>query len=278
MGFLRNLAALAANEAVNKVTQRTAKTETQPVMQVRKDAPVMSFQGDHTATVYTYDPAPLKGTRKGSVFDVDVLPGRRVLVRKDDFMDYRSNPDMPVVARNGVPFGAISDRYDYFRDLADMGYAVRLKARRLGMYDEKVPEIELMVPDSAELRRWWNACRFFGQIYYFEYAKTHLVAVNVNETDGDFSGFSDVVRGSMTFERIPWKSKGTKTPQRIAVDCMGHRILIASHGWPAYDVISRNMSNEILACGMKRKKSEYNAGYFWRVYIMFSGTKKVVSG
>ena len=268
MGFLKNLATLAVSQAVDRVVQQRPQ-------QMLSQAPVLRFHGDHRATVYTYDPTPLKGTRKGSVFDVDVMPGRSVLTRVDDgFVVAQSTPDMPAMAYNGMPFGSISDSFSYFRELADMGYAVKIQARRLGMYDDKVPEIELMIPDTAELRRWWNACRFFGRVCYFEYAQTHLVSVTVNETDGDFSGLPDVVRGGMSFEYLPWKSKSTKTPMRIAVDCMGRRIFVASHGWPAYEVISRNTGNEVMACGMERKKSEYNAGYYWRVYILFSDSRR----
>lgn len=273
MGFLKNLAALAAHEAVGRVAQRAESNslQNQQGSSAQSSAPVLYFHGEHEMPIYTYDPTPLRGTRKGSVFDIDVLPGRQVLSRMDDgFLVAQSTPDMPVVAYNGKPFGAISDRFSYFRELAEMGYSVQVKAKRLGMYDDKVTEMELMIPDTAELRRWWNACRFFGQVCYFEYAQTHLVSVTVNETDGDFSGLPDVVRGGMSFEYVPWKSKGTKTPMRIAVNCMGRRIFVASHGWPAYEVISRNMGNEVMACGMERKKSEYNAGYYWRVYILFS--------
>lgn len=114
------------------------------------DKTPLLLAGDEERTIYTYDPAPLRGTRKGSKFEVDVVTRHTSLVSPLGG-SWDSSDGGVALAYNGRVFGMTNALAKTLRDLDARGYAVRLGAERVGMFEGSIPEIVLRIPDPEEI-------------------------------------------------------------------------------------------------------------------------------
>lgn len=127
------------------------------------------LEGDCERTVYTYDGAPLKGTRKGSVFYADVVTRRVKLTSTLNGAVWDTGQNGGVaLALNGKVFGTTNTLDKTFRKLVDRGYSIKVKVKRLGMYDVGTPEVVMMIPDPDEIMAWVDACEELGREIPFD--------------------------------------------------------------------------------------------------------------
>ena len=131
-------------------------------------ASILTLEGDEERTVYTYDGAPLKGTRKGSKFYVEVVTSPVHLHSEATGSDWDGSTGGVALAYNGRVFGMTGALEKTFREIAAAGYWIRIKAKRVGMYCEGIPEIVLMIPDPAEIFLWRDACKGLGREVPFD--------------------------------------------------------------------------------------------------------------
>lgn len=128
----------------------------------------LTLEGDSERRVYTYDGTPLKGTRKGSVLFADVITEPTRLHSDVTGSEWNSSDGGVALAVNGTPFGMTSTLEKTFKELAEAGYDVKVKVKRLGMYCEGIPEMVMMIPDPSELFHWRDACHVLGREVPFE--------------------------------------------------------------------------------------------------------------
>lgn len=127
------------------------------------------LDGDCERTVYTYDGAPLKGTRKGSVFYADIVTRRVRLTSTLNGAVWDTGRDGgTALSLNGKVFGATNTLDETFRKLVDRGYSIKVKVKRLRMYDVGIPEVVMMIPDPNEIMAWADACEELGREIPFE--------------------------------------------------------------------------------------------------------------
>lgn len=182
MGFLKSLFRATKKKETTKKKEAAKKNSApkhepthtpkehgpQKAPSARKCIYTLTLEGDSERRVYTYDGAPLKGTRKGSVFYADVITEPVSLHSDVTGSDWDSSSGGVALAVNGMLFGMTSTLERTFKELAEAGYAVKVKAKRLGMYCEGIPEIVLMIPDPNEVFHWRDACRGLGREVPFE--------------------------------------------------------------------------------------------------------------
>ncbi len=127
------------------------------------------LEGDEERNVYTCDGAPLKGIRDGSVFYVDVVTTPVVLKSTLTGLIWNSATDKGVaLAYDGRPFAFTGAMQTAFRELAQEGYSVKVKAKRLGMYDKGIPLVVILLPNRNEVNHWRNACKALGRYIAFD--------------------------------------------------------------------------------------------------------------
>lgn len=153
--------------------QRPQSVPANPVAPAREAKPqkerVLTLEGDEERTAYTYDPAPLKGTRKGSTFYADVVFRRTRLTSPSTGGTWDTATDGGVaLARDGRLFGMTNTLAETFRELDKLGYSVRVKVKRLGMYDRVIPEVVLKIPHPSEIFFWRDGCAGLGREVPFE--------------------------------------------------------------------------------------------------------------
>ena len=177
MGFFASLFRLAkpaadhprpaqAKEKEEPASQKNARPTTQPTSfadERRTCCEELVLEGDEERTAYTYDGAPLKGTRKGSEFYVEVVTSPVYLYSKVTGSDWDGSAGGIALAYNGRPFGITNALSSTLREISAVGYRIRIKAKRVGMYCEGIPEIVLMIPEPDEIFLWRDACRALGR-------------------------------------------------------------------------------------------------------------------
>lgn len=177
MGFFASLLRLAkpaakhsrttkAKATKESASRKDARPTTQPPSfadERRTCCEELVLEGDEERTAYTYDGAPLKGTRKGSEFYVEVVTSPVYLYSKVTGSDWDGSAGGIALAYNGRPFGITNALSSTLREISAVGYRIRIKAKRVGMYCEGIPEIVLMIPEPDEIFLWRDACRALGR-------------------------------------------------------------------------------------------------------------------
>lgn len=161
----------ASKTAKGQSSRMEAEPSTQPALadeRKRSYCRELVLEGDEERTVYTYDGSPLKGTRKGSRFYVEVVTSRVRLYSKATGSDWDGSTGGVALAYNGQPFGMTNALDNTLREIDAAGYRIRIKAKRVGMYCEGIPEIVLMLPDPDEIFLWRDACKGLGREVPFE--------------------------------------------------------------------------------------------------------------
>lgn len=123
---------------------------------------VFESDNDIVDAVYTYYPQPLKGTRKGSVMYADVITEPVLLKSSTSGMTWNTAEEGVALAVNGLVFGATNVLSEVFKDLAQKGYAIKVKVKRVGMYDRNIPLMVMQI-NPSEIRVWRAACDHLGR-------------------------------------------------------------------------------------------------------------------
>lgn len=110
--------------------------------------PLVVPEGDYEQKVFTYDGRPLKGTRKGSRFVLDVVPGYHTMVSVYTGTEWSSHA---TVAYKNQLIGHIGDSYTKARiEMLMSRYPyVRVHARRDGTDPGGWPLITLLLPSPS---------------------------------------------------------------------------------------------------------------------------------
>lgn len=257
----------------------------------------LTLEGNAERTVYTYDPKPLKGTRKGSVFYADVIFERTKLVSPSTGGEWDTDVDGGVaLARNGKPFGMMNTLTRTFRELEGLGYSVKVK--RTGMYDKVIPLVVLQIPEPDEVFFWRDVCHALGREVPFE--RRHdgecELAVECERqrrrlsratqkdlppgVDGEVFFFEDSVwtgprPGYGTAElsiSTTWMPtpKGSSAKPHISVMLSGEEILdLSARSVGRYRTMSEHVGQSPLVATVKRYKRD-DGTFCWMVAVVYA--------
>lgn len=155
------VARLTAEESEKRASVRELEEREREKLRFLSRRIPLVLEGDQKKGVYVYLSAPLKGTRKGSTFYVDVVNSSVQMTSELTGSTWDPSLGGVALARDGMPFGVTWTSEKTLRDFVRMGYSVQVKAKRIGMYSETIPEVVLMMPDYDELAMIRRMCRAF---------------------------------------------------------------------------------------------------------------------
>lgn len=256
----------------------------------------LKLEGDSERRIYTYDGTPLKGTRKGSVLFADVITEPTRLYSEATGSEWDSSDGGVALAVNGIPFGMTSTMEQTFKELAEAGYAVKVKVKRLGMYCEGIPEMVLMIPEPSEVFHWRDACRALGREVPFEERHSdecERAAGLENErhrlsrlsglqlpigvdgdvfsiSDGDWPGLkppSGYERIEVSTEIIP-TPKGSTAKPHIVVSTSGQPFVELTARNHQYQAMSRHVG-EIPYAATCQRRTRDDGTFFWQVAVIY---------
>lgn len=310
MGFFASLLKLTKPsvtqshvDAIKTTEKPLPQQETQPKRQPslinenrRPYACELVLEGDEERTVYTYDGAPLKGTRKGSKFYVEVVTSPVHLYSRVTESDWDGSSGGVALAYNGRVFGMTNTLDKTFRDIDAAGYRIRIKAKRVGMYCEGIPEIVLMIPDPDEIFLWRDACKGLGREVPFD-ERHSPECENAAKQEGERRRLSKMTEVDLPFgvdgdslfveddewvgdrptvgsvkvdistELIP-TPKGSSAKPHVLVRCSGKEF---------YELSARNRQHafflehvgDIPYLATCKKHTRYDGTYCWQVTVVF---------
>lgn len=230
------------------------------------------FSGDYNSSAYVHCPLSVKGLRKGQRLRVEVIPQDAEIFQPDGESKWKSDYyNDPVVAYEGVPFGGLRKPLLVFKSLARKGYKVYLDARYMGMRDtvERLPEIEVRVPDPDELEYWAACLEIFGEYIPFDDYSDSLFSFT---SSGKAWGFPDEITGNgadkFSIEYVVPEKKTQKPRVEITYkDCVIAKYYESS---PKFKTWYELMSKKLKYAGFKRCEGQpEEGGYYWRVYFLF---------
>lgn len=255
------------------------------------------LEGDYERTVYTYDGAPLKGTRKGSVFYADIVTRRVKLTSTLNGAVWDTGQDGGVaLSLNGKIFGATNTLDKTFRKVADRGYSIKVKVKRLGMYDVGIPELAMMLPDPDEIMVWSDACEELGREIPFdernsqecldasdayderkrlEWAVGHELPRGVEGVSINFDewhGQGEIDDISTLGISTSWIStpKGSSAKPHILIKEGDVDIIELQARNSCYAVLSEHVGEHPFECVCRKLKSVRDSGgYYWKMTIVY---------
>ena len=289
--FRRSTPATSKNQKANQKERVSS-----PPVRAKKKTPLV-LEGAEERTVYTYDPKPLKGIRKGSVFYADVVMKRTKLVSPTG-SEWDTGKDGIAFAVNGSIFGSSNALNKTFRELSKAGYAVKVKMKRLGMYDQYVPQIIMLIPSPEEIFRWRDACKALGREIPFEDRNTpESINAAANETEryhlekatGSVLPL-DVEGAVMNFDEQQWLGskplsgqgklhlttswiatpEGSKAKPRISIMEDGIQIEEVAVRNKSYAVLSRYVGQKPFLATCRKCESLHGDGsHYWKIAIVY---------
>lgn len=258
------------------------------------------LEGNEERRVYVYDGAPLKGTRKGSVFYVEVARKPVRLVSTLNMTEWDSETDGGVALTiNGTPFGMTGTLEKTFRKLIDKGYSISIKAKRKGMYDTGIPEVSLLIPDPQEIFRWLDACDELGEEVPFDERNSPrceaAAAAHGERKRLEFGLGISLPEGSegVIFNLDEWAGsghpqietsviptpKGSQAKPHIVVKDGERKIAEVSARNGQYRVLSEHVGESPFATGVRKMDSMIDAGgHYWRLTIAYAPRESEASG
>lgn len=287
MGLLRTLFGLNAgkNERVQTPAKPSAQTDKSLRYRLydgqfedrynlpnpRETGEELYFSGNCDYPVYTYNPVPFKGARKGQKVRIEVVPQDVEFFLLDGGSCWKSDEwnDL-VVAYEGIPLGGVTGSYLIFRSLAKRGYKVVLDASYEGMYDRSagIPEIVLHLPSPDSLRCWAWTLEVLGEFITYETYRDNLVTFCVSDNawayPAEITGKSD----ENFAVRYVVPDKKTLKP-RIEVtykDCLIKKIYESS---PDYAEWKSRLGKSVVGSFKRQAGKLAGEKYYWRVYLLF---------
>ncbi len=218
MGILDKLKSKAAGVVAQHMPQQ------QPTRPTPGMYGTITLEGTHNVQVYTYDGTPFKGMKVGDWFYADVLPGDCILdgPGASEPFDTSGDPYACALCANGVPFGFANLKN--VKQIAQAGFAVRVRVEKSGMYSRKLPDLVAFVPSRKVVSKWWTMQQSSPYVIPFDcdsleekVAEDQVLAFMIKKSElaGYFGGFGTLVH-SFTVRADIW-TVGTRSGERVIV-------------------------------------------------------------
>lgn len=255
-------------------------------------------EGNEEHTVYVYYSDPLKGLCRGEVFYADVItkPVRLKSELTGGTWDTAGDHGY-ALAKDGQVFGATTTWEGFFRELESMGYSVKVRCIKAGMYEGSIPEIRLAIPTYDEMCQWASACRESGGFITLEESGSGRWREAVQTTKErhrlesaigrQLPGYTDGAVFSVSDSKWdgPKPQNGTlgiNLESRLLPTPAGSsakpHILLVSNNKPAfeasarntfYDLLVRHVDKTPLAATVTRKVTE-DGRIFWLIAVAYA--------
>ena len=228
------------------------------------------ISGDDERHIYNYDSRPLKGVRKGQVVTVELFRGEGCMTSTDTGYCHDMNEfNDCMVLYEGAPIGFIKFPVDKLKRAAELGYAIKLKAKCYGMLEgyKGIKDMAALVPEYFYLYDWikgaeddrpiWKRENYFK---YYEYDKEDYA----NLTSRYEWEFKDA-----SIRMIPTPPKSTAKPHIgvYAADGMQISEVAAKNGYygKLIEFMESYNSFDVFAT---RNVSDMNGEVFFKIEIL----------
>lgn len=167
MGFFRDLANGLARDAI----KNAAEVPGRELLEVTIDdsGPLKRGEliGSEPIKVYTYYPEVIEHIPFDVPFPVEVISSPVTLVSPTG-SKWNTDDNGHALSYDGTIFGAFNQKEYIFDELNDACFLVTLMAVKTGMYDETIPNVNLMCPHGLAVRRWYQSCDTHGVVLPYD--------------------------------------------------------------------------------------------------------------
>ncbi len=261
-------------------------------------APII-LSGSYEATVYVYDPTPLKGIKVGEEFTVRVINNRVIIKSKLTNSVFDTSDGGTAVSYKGVAFGGLgTGLWEIGKIASESKRPIEIRAKMIGTYASGCPSIVTLTPEPHDIWNWWRIQKYRDEevpidtesILKFREKEQHekdlrklreltgkhidsfneyvVIYVNENDWSGPINnpGPCEVVVETMY---IPTKA-GSKAKPHISVVGNGVQLLDCSANRKAYEVISRHIGDRPkLASYVKEVSQKDDKTVFWKLVLIY---------